>query len=424
MPIYKEKKKVNGKTQYYIRAYLHYDNGTVKQTTRHNKNWIGKDGYWLAHAEEKKLCETIFLTNSSSTDNKIITTINELKDAFIQFKKNKVDDDTIYVFERNVNKHFISTEGNKLVSEYTDVDYKYWQDKMKSKKYYKGKVEHCYSLKFLNELHRNICEMFSYIVENEKYIKDAHGIEKKIEKNVIKSIGKFGTKKERVLEKHKKKWNIISYNSYLKLMGFTKNDMKYNTMFDLFYSNGPRPGELMAFRWCDYSYENESLMVEYTLSKKGNRKKRVLKDPKTVASKAMLSLDHSLNKKLKRWKEHCMKNPNFSENWFIFGKENPISENAINNAIKKYIKDTNLSIEFRPHDFRHSFASWLFSLKLPLPYISTKMRHASISETIKTYAHLIPDDYYDCNQTLNNIKEKQLSIDNTRPKTRPKAIIV
>ena len=52
MPVYEEKEKINGQKRYYIRTYVTDENGKKKQITKHNKGWIGRDGYWLAYNEE------------------------------------------------------------------------------------------------------------------------------------------------------------------------------------------------------------------------------------------------------------------------------------------------------------------------------------------------------------------------------------
>lgn len=55
MPVYEEKEKINGQKRYFIRTYVTDEFGKRKQITRHNKNWIGRDGYWLAYQEESEL---------------------------------------------------------------------------------------------------------------------------------------------------------------------------------------------------------------------------------------------------------------------------------------------------------------------------------------------------------------------------------
>ncbi|NOV98165.1 tyrosine-type recombinase/integrase [Isoptericola halotolerans] len=45
----------------------------------------------------------------------------------------------------------------------------------------------------------------------------------------------------------------------------------------------------------------------------------------------------------------------------------------------------------RVHDLRHAHASWLIGAGRPLPYIQARLGHESITTTIGTYGHLLPD---------------------------------
>lgn len=44
-----------------------------------------------------------------------------------------------------------------------------------------------------------------------------------------------------------------------------------------------------------------------------------------------------------------------------------------------------------PHDLRHSHASWLIALGIPLPVIQKRLGHHSITVTVDIYGHLSPD---------------------------------
>ncbi len=44
-----------------------------------------------------------------------------------------------------------------------------------------------------------------------------------------------------------------------------------------------------------------------------------------------------------------------------------------------------------PHDLRHTHASWMIAAGVPLPYIQARLGHESITTTVNTYGHLVPD---------------------------------
>ncbi|SCX61291.1 Phage integrase family protein, partial [Klenkia marina] len=47
----------------------------------------------------------------------------------------------------------------------------------------------------------------------------------------------------------------------------------------------------------------------------------------------------------------------------------------------------------RIHDLRHSHASWLIAAGVPLPAIRDRLGHESITTTVDTYGHLMPDQH-------------------------------
>ncbi len=50
-----------------------------------------------------------------------------------------------------------------------------------------------------------------------------------------------------------------------------------------------------------------------------------------------------------------------------------------------------LTVSPLPHDLRHTHASWLIADRVPLPAIQRRLGHESITTTIDTYGHLLPE---------------------------------
>ena len=71
----------------------------------------------------------------------------------------------------------------------------------------------------------------------------------------------------------------------------------------------------------------------------------------------------------------------------------------------KFFKLAEINKHLRLHDFRHSCATWLFSIKVPITIISKILRHKDISNTMKVYTHLIEEDYKNELKKINNIKQ-------------------
>ena len=413
MPIYVEKikdpktgkmieKKVDGQKQYYIRTYVEDDTGRKKQIKRHNKKWLGRNGYNLALQEEVRLKNAILLE-----ENKINNiTLHELKLAYLEYWSTKVDSDTLKYKETLLN-HICEYDNTKQVDTYpnrpvkliTKKTYESWKQQMLNKQYYRGQYSYNYSLKRLNCMHNEISSMYNFAIINGMLVS-----------NIPKQVGGFGTAKEIKMSKLSRKYETIDYGEYLALMEATRDNHKYNTIFDLMFTCGPRIGEIRAFRILDYNYNKKSLMVNHSLSKKNE-----LKDPKTASSKAPIDLDDIVSEKINHIIDELKKDPDFSDKWYLFGnKYMPISSHAIDYNKNKYFKMAQINKHLRLHDFRHSCATWLFSLGIPITVISRILRHSDIGITMKTYTHLVEEDYNNSLSKIANLKK------GTSPNTSPK----
>ena len=60
--------------------------------------------------------------------------------------------------------------------------------------------------------------------------------------------------------------------------------------------------------------------------------------------------------------------------------------------------------EIRLHDFRHSCASLLINKGLPVTVVSKYLGHASINETLHTYAHIFNGALNDVSDVLNELE--------------------
>lgn len=52
------------------------------------------------------------------------------------------------------------------------------------------------------------------------------------------------------------------------------------------------------------------------------------------------------------------------------------------------LKDENIT----PYSLRHTYTSYLLSKGIPIEYISKRLGHAMISQTLDTYSHLLEED--------------------------------
>lgn len=408
MPI-KDKKTKDGKWLYKIRPYIKYEDGTTKQTTIHG-NWIGRDGFLEAQKLETRLKDNIypigakwdkskqdFISSNIQIKKNTDITLAELEEEYLNHISKNLDKDTLNGHRNKLN-HFCQKDKTNQVTTYPDIKVKLitqdmfekWQSEMILKTYKKGKYDVKISIEHLNRIYGSICNMIDYAVLKE-YCKT----------NFARLCNKFGTTKEQQLSSKHREYITIDYDEYLELMEVSKDDLKFNTYFDLEFKRGPRTGEIRAFRICDYNEKEKTLMVNHTMNKKNE-----LKEPKTAASKAPIRLSDELNTKIKLLITKLSLQRGFNDNWYIFGNSNPISSNALNYNKEKYFKKAGIMKHLRLHDLRHSCATWLFSMNIPITVISKILRHSSIEETMKTYVHLTDKDYDHYLNVINNCYNK------------------
>ena len=96
----------------------------------------------------------------------------------------------------------------------------------------------------------------------------------------------------------------------------------------------------------------------------------------------------------------------FNDDWFIFGGLNPLSPSTIGRKKDKYCKLAEVK-KIRIHDFRHSHASLLLSMNVPITVISERLGHSDINMTLNTYSHMIPKDEDKAVDILNQIKQNK-----------------
>ena len=103
---------------------------------------------------------------------------------------------------------------------------------------------------------------------------------------------------------------------------------------------------------------------------------------KTESSERTITIDRNTMEILKPWIDQA--DP------FVFGGVHPISATTIYYAFKQGIKDSGVS-PIRLHDLRHSHASYLLNNGANILAVSKRLGHATITQTLETYAHLMQD---------------------------------
>lgn len=162
----------------------------------------------------------------------------------------------------------------------------------------------------------------------------------------------------------------------------------YKTMFALASLMGARAGELLALTVSDLDFERKTIRV----NKSTDDLTRVVRQPKTKKSVALLPMPSSLETLLRNYlKHHWKENPGKllfpapRKEGFAYSRNNVVRSGLKPILRRLGISDENVGL----HAFRHGLATELAESE-PITVLQAQMRHADVRTTLKVYAHVIP----------------------------------
>jgi len=159
---------------------------------------------------------------------------------------------------------------------------------------------------------------------------------------------------------------------------------------------GMRWGESAALEWEDIDWRREEITVRRTVS--GDGTIQPPKGGKTRTIKASPALLRALRShkdsrelegvvKLKASAEKRAASPLV----FVSATGTQVSYTRfLKDFWKPMLKKAGLRYR-RYHSLRHTFATWLLSDGAPIQYVQAQLGHATIAQTMDTYAHVQPD---------------------------------
>jgi integrase len=192
-----------------------------------------------------------------------------------------------------------------------------------------------------------------------------------------------------------KTWNAKQCKIFLKAARFHRD---YG-VFLMAMTTGMRIGEVLGIRWQDIDLKNKQFKVNQKLEKKETGNSEIQTgDPKTKASKASLLMTDILAEELERVQQRQrFERNNYKEQYqkldFIFTNTvggpvvlEDLRKRVFNKIVKNINAEKELVPKIRIHDLRHSAATLLLSMGVPIEVIKRYLRHADLSAT-QIYAH-------------------------------------
>lgn len=202
----------------------------------------------------------------------------------------------------------------------------------------------------------------------------------------------------------KKEMQYYTYEEFKQFISVEK-ELKFICLFSILYYCGLRKGELRGLTWNNIDFTNGCLEVRRNVISNHNKgMKYIITSPKTLKSIRTIPIPKHLLNNLNYYKKQCEKNIDFNNEFFIFGNNEPISNDIIRTRNIRNAKLANLK-QIRIHDFRHSCASLLINNNASITLVANYLGHSKINETLNTYSHMFKNSLNDIVNTINKLDE-------------------
>jgi integrase len=171
------------------------------------------------------------------------------------------------------------------------------------------------------------------------------------------------------------------------------DDDPLQALWHLALGTGARRGELLGLRWVDVDLDAGQIRIRRSLSVI-ERVPRLL-GTKTSRSRS-LSIGSSVVEALRRHRDHEQRRHAAADTWdnrwglvFTGVQGEPIDPMQVTTAFRDLVRRAPVPV-IRLHDLRHSHASLLLSVNVPIKVVSERLGHTTIAMTMDVYGHVLP----------------------------------
>ena len=167
-------------------------------------------------------------------------------------------------------------------------------------------------------------------------------------------------------------WSIEEFNRFAE---YVKNPV-YRAYYTYLFWTGCRRGEAKAL--CGKDIRGNKVRIYRSMKHEIDG----FTDLKTDSSERTITIDDELKKLLL---------PLIAEaNPFVFGGDHSLPTSKIDKVFRQAILDSGVK-RIRLHDLRHSHASILLNNGVNIVAVSKRLGHATVSQTLDTYTHLMQE---------------------------------
>lgn len=234
---------------------------------------------------------------------------------------------------------------------------------------------------------------------------------------VLPSEGIKRPKKKRTVEEledseiHKK---FLEKDELFQFLEVAKNNHAPLNSFQVFTTlaySGLRAGELLALKWSDIDFDNNTISITKTYYNPNNNKKKYqILTPKTESSIGKITVDANVIKMLQDYKinvQNNWKNELYVDNNFVFTDNNgyPLVIKKLSMWIQSIMSRTDINKNISTHSFRYTHCALLIEAGVHIKEIQERLRHKDINTTMNIYAKITNSYKKDASQKFSQLME-------------------
>ncbi|WP_145437016.1 tyrosine-type recombinase/integrase [Staphylococcus hominis] len=214
------------------------------------------------------------------------------------------------------------------------------------------------------------------------------------------------------IEIHKKFLEKDELFQFLEVAKYHHSPQNSFEVFTTLAYTGMRAGELLALKWSDIDFENNTISITKTYYNPNNNKKHYqILTPKTESSIGKISVDPHVIQLLKDYKvnvQDTWKNELYVDNNFVFTDVNgyPLVIKKLSTWIQAIMKKTDITNKhISTHSFRHTHCALLIEAGVHIKEIQERLRHKDINTTMNIYAKITNSYKKDASQKFSKLME-------------------
>lgn len=356
-------------------------------------NWTDQNG---AHKTKQVSCNTKL--EARNMEHKLLKELDilaenkrlrfcDIVEEFLAQKKNELKITSYVKLEEHIQRELIPYFGNVDMSKITVRDIEKWKRTI-----YKRGWLSCYANKYYNKL----CMIWNYAI---KY----YGLPI----NPVAIAGNFRNANEQETQ-----FETMTYDEYLlvddkmKELAISDYQKGMRIAINIMLLCGLRKGECNALRWNRYHKTDDGAYLEIKSSINEKVKGGYIEStPKTKRSNGIVTCPKRLICLLDEWYTACQEFYTFNNEFFIAGIDSPIPDTTLSNFFNN-VTEIAIGKHLRIHDLRHSQASILLNMGVPIELVKDRMRHASVQTTSRIYSHIYNKTKFDIADRLSDLDKK------------------